>query len=483
MRKNFLRNLVTVVGSNLIAVVLGICISLILPILMGDVEAYGRWQLYYFYSGFYGLLLFGLNDGMNLLYAGQKYSALDRKKFSAFFAFLCVLMLFVSIFLVAAAILFLEDQTQKIIALSTIASFTFLNITGFVLHIHQITLRFKDYARINVLEKTLFVATFIPIYLINEKAYMIFIAASLTARAATTVYGLYTVSDLLQIKFINFQNLHVNIKYIFQNLRVGFPLTISTVLAMFIVTSPRIIVERTLSVYDFGLFSLAFAILSIIVIMISALSTVLYPSLKTRAKHTYHAYNARIRYVITILCGLAFAIAFAIPKFIELFLPDYIEVIPYIFILVAWVMYQSLGGMLNDVFFRLARLQKSLLVINVIGLAIIMLAQYTVLNITGDIKTTVAIGLLVLAIWFHMGDIYLYKKNHWQITVHNFIDIPIVLGFCVITALNSSLLGLLAYSALLLIVLVVSRDKLRDVYLLYKSKRISHDITIPRSIS
>lgn len=460
MRRTPAQNILTVLNSNIVMVILGILISLLLPLIIGSVESYGYWQIYYFYSSFYGLMLFGLNDGMNLLYSGTKYEDLDSKKFTAFLTFLVsssVALVFVLIFVL---FLYTDNAPGRFIAIATIVSMLVLNITGYVLHIHQISLQFKKYARINVLERLIFVGSFAPLYFIDEKDFVTFIAMSFASRILNMIYSLTTISDLIKRKYINLHNTYSYRRFILQNIRLGLPISISTIVAMLIITSPRIIVERTMSIYDFGLFSLAFAILSIIVMMVSTLSTVLYPSLKTKSNKKYREYNHSIRYVISILCGIAFIFTFAIPRFIDIYLPDYQPILQYIFILIPWVMYQCLGGMLNDVFFRLGKLQKSLLLTNIVGLIAIFSIQYTALSISSSIELTLIIGLSILATWFHLGDYYLHRKNGWKISIYNFMDIPIVLSFILVTQVGNSYIGAAVYCILLAFIVYLTRNKL-----------------------
>lgn len=456
------RGFVAVLTSNILMVIMGLVIAFALPKIIGSVEGYGYWQLYYFYSGYYGLMMFGFNDGINLLYAGKDYKMLDKKKFSVFFFY--VLLSSVAVAIIASIIVFslISESLLRLIALLVIANIVILNITGFTLHINQITLRFKEYARINTLERVLFVAALAPVWLIGGKEFIIFIILNLFVRILVMIYGIYTIRDLIKVRDMTRKTLFKHRGLIRQNIYAGFPLTIGTIFAMLIATSSRVVVERSLDVYYFGLFSFAFAALSVIAMIIAALSTVLYPTLKTVHKSSYEFLNKDLKLLLSLVSCVALTAYFFVPMLVTSFFSEYSSILNYLFLLFPWVIYQSIGSILNDVFFRLLRMQKKILLHNVIGLAVILAVQFVALRLTGDLRIMLGVGLLVIMLWAHGNDLYIRLTQGWRVSWTDYVDILMVGAFLSVSFLLNPGIGMMVYLLACAMIIYLLRNSIKQ---------------------
>jgi len=459
MPRNIRSSFIAVFASNLAVIVAGIVISLLLPKIIGSVTEYGYWQLYFFYTGYYGLFLFGLNDGMNLLLAGKKFTHRDQRTTSTiFFYLLCILLIGVTIASIVGLAL-IHDSLYQLIFIAVLVNIIILNITGYTLHINQILLRFKTYAKINILERIMFAALLIPLWLIDARAFAAYIGISTIVRLFVMAYGLHSIKDVWRFEKPLVKNALKARKTIRKYILAGFPLTIGTIFSMLILTSSRIAIEKTSTIYDYGLFSFAFAILSIVIMTVSAISTVLYPTLKTVDVSKYARIYSTLRYVVTILCAIALLGSFLVPLITQAYLPEYASIATYLFPLLAWVVYQCLGGIVNDTFLRTSRLEWHLLLVNALSFGAIFGLQLLAITLTGDISTMLLIGLAGVMTWFHLTKALISKKNGWSQRFVDYIDIPIVIGFIVISHFNKGLVGFSIYAAFVGLLLIMFRRR------------------------
>lgn len=451
MQTKFIKNIIPVLLSNVIILVLGISMAFVLPNVIGSVEGYGYWQLYYYYSGFHAFLLFGLDNGINLLYSGSKFDKIDRKKFSAFLAYIILTTILITALVSSFIFMFIHDANLRITLFFASLNIAIWGINTFSLQVNQITLRFKTYAKLNSLERILFVSAFAPLWLLGARVFWIYMFINILIRFVIMIYSIYTVRAAVDARMLNLKNIKLHKKSIIECIKVGLPLSASMVFLGLITTSPRLVVGKTLTIHDYGLFSLAFSSLSIVVAMIMVLSTVLYPSIKTLDSKYHEKLNAVIKYTVTYLCAIALSVCFFIPYIVKIFLPKYVGIDSYLFVLFPWVIYQCLGGIVNDVFYRVARLERRLLVNNIVGFIIIFAIQYIVMRLTTNLNLTIIIGLVIIACWVHINDAYLRIKNGWALSLYGYVDIPFVAGFIVISSYFKGITGFIVYIMFILV--------------------------------
>lgn len=454
MQSKITRNLSYVMSSNIIVMALGLIIMLFLPRFIGSVEDYGYWQIYYYYSAFFGLFLFGLNDGFNLLLAGTKFKSLDKKGLSVVLLLIILLTSLFSIILIIAFLAFIPDHEYKFIFSATALTILLLNISGFSMHVNQVSLRFKQYSILSSLERVLFVGLFLPLIFFGLEGFQVYVMVNLGVRLLVATYGIYSVRKVINLSEFNLRALASEKHTILKFIGVGWPLTYGTICATLISTSSRIIVERTMSVYEYGLFSLAFSFSLVVGLFTATLPAVLYPTLKIIAAEMRERVFNSLHLLIIAAGTLAMSLSFTIPTFLELFLPDYKPIASYVSYLFPWIIYQLVSLAILDVFYRLSRLEKQLFRNYFIGLIGIFLVQYWAISTYHDIAIMLVSGLVFYAIWTHICGVYLVLRNKWKLRAVQFIDVPFVVLFISVNVWNNSLSGLSLYLATWLILSV-----------------------------
>lgn len=446
MRTNsIIRSLSYVLSSNLVVTGLGLVVMLVLPRLVGSVQDYGYWQIYYYYSSFFGLFLFGLNDGLNLLYAGTKFDFLNKKLLSTILSFIIFVISPIAILLSIISTIFITDLELKFVFSATALSILFLNISGFSMHVNQISLRFKQYSILSSLERVIFVVSFLPLAFLDLGGFKAYVFINLGIRFLVAVYGLYTIRRALDVSSIRIRSVILSKDVLLRLMRVGWPLTLGAICATLMGTSSRIVIERTMSVYDYGLFSLAFSFSLIVGIFVAAVPAVLYPALKRSAKGSHEKIFNSLYILATVTGAFAMSLSFLVPKFIEIFLPNYQPIVSYVSYLFPWMVYQLVSVAVFDVFYRLCRLEKRLFLNYLIGLVGIIAIQLWIISVYGDIKLMLLGGLLFYMAWVHACGIFLVMHNRWRISVAQFIDIFFTITFVVVNMWSGGLTGLSVY--------------------------------------
>ena len=474
-KKVFLRSFMSVASSNLLVVILGVLMLLALPRLMGSVEDYGYWQLYYYYSGFFGLFLFGLNDGMNLLYAGTKLNKLNKKVINAVLGYIILSTAIIAFLLGVAALVLIQDSSLRLTFALTAINIFILNVNGFSMHINQVSLRFKEYSIINGLERAFFVTSLLPLFFLDVKDYVYYIVLNLVIRFLVALYGILSIRNILSKSLISLGNILEERKVVLGFIRVGWFLTFGTICATLIGTSSRIVVEHTMSIYEYGLFAFAFSLSMIVSLLASALPTVLYPSLKAIGEVRYNS-AISILYLVIVLAGtLMLSMCFFTPIFLDMFLPEYKNIETYIYLLFPWIIYQLLTTVVIDVFYRLARLEKRLFINYVLGVVLVFGVQFLAISLFKDMRIMLLAGLVVYSLWVHYCKYYLFHKSNWKVPVWSYMEIPFIAMFLAVIimmgyGLISFFVYLAAWIALSLVVYLIWSKDINNIFIFARNK-------------
>src|SRR5699024_6900784 len=140
-------------------------------------------------------------------------------------------------------------------------------------------------------------------FVLDIKVFSIFILVNLFCRVVALSYNIRSIESLI---FDNSYKIYdIFRKEIFseiaENFISGFPIMMGAIFSMFMTTIPRIIIERNFSITEYGLFSFAYSTLNVAIQMVSALSSVFYPSLKKVKSDNYEQLYFKVSEIINLL--------------------------------------------------------------------------------------------------------------------------------------------------------------------------------------
>lgn len=400
--KRVLKNLSMVVSSNVIILILGVIISFILPIFL-TVENYGYWQLYNYYLGFVGLFMFGFSDGMNLRYAGRSISKLNITLFQKFLKYTSLHSLMISII----GILFLvciPSGHYRMIYLSIVINIFLFNVNGFFIHLHQMTLRFKEYSIANAMERVLFVLFILPMFYFKTEDITYYISINIICRMCAIIYNVFSLRQL----FFTKKTRVFSLKYeILENFKSGFPLTLASICSMLMTTMARFIVGQLMSIKMYGIFSFGSATINLVIQVILAMSSVFYPTLKTMNFEKNKKVYPILHDALIVFCGLSLLTYYGIYFIIVAFFNKYISVLDYLYLLFPTILFQSINSLIISNFSRILRLERTYFFSNFIFLIINFILTYTAGIITHSTEFILLVSLIGMQLWVLYGEIYL----------------------------------------------------------------------------
>lgn len=462
MKNNILKNVVMVMSSNIILLVLGILMSFAIPIFL-NVENYGYWQLYLYYSGFVGFFMLGFNDGMNIRFAGRNIDKLPGSLFKFFFKVVIFLSVFFSILGLIIIYLSPIDDNAMYVFLAVTINILIFNIHGFCTHINQMTSRFKYYSISNIVERALFVLTF-PILIVFSANFKIVILINLVCRFIAVLYNIFSIKELLIDKSSTLLEFNY-IQEVKLNFISGLPLMLATIFSMVMTTVPRLVVERLFSIQEYGYFSFGYSTLNLAIQLIVAMSAVFFPTLKRidASRHlTVYNNTKEITMSITIISLLTY---YPVYVLVNIFYPQYSIVLGYLYTLFPVIIFQVFNSLITANFSRLQRLEKKYLHNNFVFFIVNFVLTYLIGINTHNILYIMITSLFVMLAWIYFSDLYIEKSfSRTNIEKSNFILLTIsIIYFILINYLLRFEISFVLYLLYILILMFIKRDMLRKL--------------------
>ena len=437
--KKVVRNIVIVAISNFIKLLAGILVGFVIPKIMGETN-YGYYKVYTLYLGYVGLFHFGFIDGIYLIYAGKKFDQLNQQQFRTYSKFLFILELIISSIISIISLFFIKYDYGFIflfIGLSLIAT----NITGYYQFISQITGRFKELSFRNLLSAILQIILIVLfgslwyIHIINELQYQIYIISSFTILLIMTLWYGYTYRSITFGKSKKLKEENKNIIHFFI---IGFPLLIANLVTNLILSIDKQFVSilTNLGKYtigEFGVYSFAYTMLGVIATIIAAISTVLYPTIKTydeeRLKNSYNNLIAIIA-MITSFCLLSYQpLCFIVTHWLS----DYVDSLSIFRVILPGIILSSCVTMVMFNYYKAIGKHFIFFIISLLTLGLSIIANFIAYFATGKMIWISIASVFVICIWYIISEFYLIKK--WKLkTSKNIIYISLnIASFYILT--------------------------------------------------
>lgn len=403
---NFLKNFSYTLSSNFISLLISTLVTLIVPKLIG-VEEYGYWQLYLFYSSYLGFLHFGWIDGIYLRYGGAEYDKLDRKLFfSQFIMLLSSQMLIGIIICVISGPLVLDADRSFIVKMVALA-LIIVNTRTMLLYILQATNRIKEYARITMSDRILYISLIIIFLLVGIRDYKLMIIADLVGKLLSLIYAMYCCKNIVFNKISIF---YFSLNEMVTNINVGIKLMFSNIASMLIIGIVRFGIERTWDVTTFGKVSLTLSISNMTMLFINAIGIIMYPILRRTSKEKLSAIYTTMRDFLMATLFAVLVIYYPIKTLMSAWLPQYAESLMYMALVFPMFIYEGKMALLINTYLKTLRKEKMMLKINLMSMALSLILTLISTQVFMSLDLAIFNIVILLAFRSMIAELYLSKE-------------------------------------------------------------------------
>jgi len=467
MRNNkILKSIGFVTLSNIIKLVSSIFVGFILPGILG-VTNYGYYKVFGLYLMYIGLFHFGFIDGIYLKYGGTNYNQLDRKEFRLYFKFLLLMELILAVIGVILIQQFLVGEKKFIFSLLFINMIA-INLTSYFQFVSQITSRFKEFSIRTIViafSNLLIVAV---LFFMKSNNYRMLLIAIVAVNFLLLFWYVYTYKEIVFGIKEKFRDNKKKILLLFYS---GITLLVANLASTIIINIDRQVVELYFTVEEFGTYSFAYSMLSMITVVVTAIGIVLYPSLKkidiNNISAKYSKYNRIIIFIVLIGLVGYFPIKLIIPKF----LPDYFSSIFIFRIALPGLLFTAPISAVKHNYFKVFDRNLDFFLISLFAILLNLSLNIFSYYRFGSMLFIAASSVLGIMFWYIMLDLYLYKviQIKWQ---DNFFIILIgMISFYSITSIDNVFISFFAYVFFVITLIIITNYKyLMNRFLKYNKR-------------
>lgn len=439
--KKILKNILFVLGAQLLVLIISMTRSLILPAFF-SVESYGYWQIYLFYSTYVGIFAFGFSDGIYLRYGDKDYTELPFAKLRASIRIFSLMLLVTTILIIFFTYFFSVNDDLRFALLFSGFNIFVLGLTGIFTYVLQITNQIKKYSFFSVADKVLVLVTVLLMFFVDNNNFKLIIVIDFIAKSLVVVAMIYLCKELWIGRNVSFSMAFKEFK---NNIGAGVKLLIANLLGMLIVGMGRFLIQVFGEIEDFATYSFGITITGLVLTAITAFSLVLYPSIKRLDKNNYDKYFKNITSFINAFNFSALLLYFPAYLCVIYFYSKYADMLPYLNLLFVVAILQGKMSILNNTFYKVLRKEKEMLIANLSSVLFFAILAPIVFYFTKSIWSIAFTTFATMMIRCYASEIYLKKLLHIQLDYKFVIEIIFIIVFIVATTLMNLKHGTFLY--------------------------------------
>lgn len=447
MKKNkLLHNISISIFVQVVSLLTSFVVSLIVPRYI-DILDYSHWQTYVLYSSYVSIFQFGLIDGFILKYAQYDYEQLDKAEIRSQLQIFLLFLISISLLTITIALLFL-DGILRTLAILLAISIIIKNHFWYSSTLCQITNRIDKYSKITILQKVSYIVGIVILLFFGVKEFYWFCLADIFGDILSGLLAVKYNRELIIGKIGNIRNTFKGIR---GNIKCGIVLLLANYSTSLIIGAAKMLVQLKWGDIVFGKLSFGFSLTNLFLTFITAISVVLFPSLKRIDKNRLPSMYVRIRRLSTSIMFLSLAFYYPIALFINVWVPKYVESIRYMLYLLPLVVFVTRTNLLTNNYLKIFRLEKQMFIIN-ITFAILGITMYSIFVFLLESIIGVLISIVVIELLkFFISEIVVGKAIKIKNSINMLFESALVFVFYFVMLKFKPLLATITYTILCLI--------------------------------
>ena len=464
-KKRFLKNIIIVIISNLISVLSGILIGFIIPKIMG-VSEYGYYKTFTLYSSYIGILHFGFIDGIYLKFAGKKYEELDKCKFRTYTRFLMLMELIVSAIILSLSFFFIKSSYFLIVlfvSLSVLAT----NITTYFEFISQITMRFKRTTARNIFRCTLNIISVLTLYFLYKfNNFVVYnYTYVITVLVIQYILALWYVISYKDIVLGEGNKIKEEKSDLISFFKVGVPLLLANLVGQLVFVADQQVVNVAFDNDTYATYAFAYNMISIITIATSAISVVLYPTLKSLNEKSVSTNYSKLNSYLLIFVSFCLIAYFFLDVIVRVFLDKYVDSLLTFRIILPGVLISSSISVIKYNCYKKFGLINNYFIKSLIVLVLSIIANIIVYIIFRNTISISIVSIFVLLIWYIIVEMY-FVKNYKVAWVKNIVYLLLILSsfYLVMLIPNIYISGIVYLVCFIVITLCLYYKLIKEIF-------------------
>ncbi len=440
------KNIIISIAAQVISLAVSFLANLILPKYIKEYQ-YAYWQIYLLYISYVGIVHFGILDGIVLRYSQYDYEELDKPRIRSQFKCLLGLTSIFSLIGVGAAFTLSKTDMRIALILVSIGIIT-RNLFTYTSYSFQITNRIKKYAQMIIVYRLAYGILVTTLIVIGKQEFYWYCIADLIGDVIGFAFGTLNNRGLYLGRSISFRDA---IKELKRNISSGIMLMISNWSSFLLTGSARLIIQWHWNELTFGKISFSFSIANLFLTFVSAISIVLFPSLKRADPVKLPALYRQIRNSISPFLIAILILYFPGCEILERWLPRYNVSLYYLGIILPMIVFSSKVSLLTNNYLKAYRAEKRLLIINVISVVLALLLFSFCAYVLDNLLALIACIVVVLGFESIASEVQVMKLIDLKGYMDFVIEVCMISVFIVSAVVLKGGTGFFAYLVALLI--------------------------------
>lgn len=457
-KKQFTKGMISVLLSQTFSILVSFILGFIVPKFIDEFQ-YAYWQAFILYYGYVAIANFGMLDGFILRYSQYDYEELDKRKACSFFRTLMIWVTFIAVLIAIVSAYSFSDE-YKWVGLLVSLGIIIRHFWAYNYDILQTTNRMDLYAKLTIVQRAVYVVVVVTLIALGVDNFVYYCLAELFGEVVAALLSVNYNKGLFLGQGISWRD---NINEIKLNMSAGALLLVANLAANFIVGGAKIVIQFKWGVLAFGKVSFSFSLTNIFLSFITAISIVLFPTLKRMEVDRLPELYYKIKNSLSPILFCALLVYYPLCWILRLWLPQYNESLVYLGILLPLIIYTTTVSLLTNNYLKAYRKEREMLVINLISvlisLGIFSLAAY-LLNSLNILLYGVVISVMFRS---YISEQIVMKIINRKMDKSMIEEIALTILFIFSIQLRNQWLGCLLYLFALFIYMIINVRNIKEI--------------------
>lgn len=445
--------------AQVISLAVSFLLNLIVPKFIDEYQ-YSYWQTYMLYIAYVGILHFGLLDGIVLRYSQYDYEELDQPRLRSQFQFLLTITTVASVLGILAASCFFENVSRIIVVLVSVSVIT-KNIFTYTSYSFQITNRIRQYAFLVIGQRSFYGIGIVLLLVLGVEHFYWFCIFDLCSDLFGVLLGSVYNKGLYFGKTVSLRETFAETAI---NIRSGIILLVANWSSVFLIGSAKMIVQWRWDELVFGKVAFAFSASNLFLSFVTAISVVLFPTLKRLEQDRLPTVYKSIRDLISPVLFWVMLFYFPGCLILEAWLPKYSESLIYLGILLPIIVYTSKVSLLTNNYLKAYRKEQSMLIVNLISIVLSVGVSLICAVVAENLKALLIGVVAVVMVRSIFSELVVMREIGIRFVADFLIEAVMTVCFVVCAMLPTMWLGCAIYGGILLVYSLRYKNNLKSMF-------------------
>ena len=456
------KNLILSVTAQVISLIVSFVLGFIVPKYIDEYQ-YSYWQTYVLYVGYVGVLHFGLLDGIVLRYSQYDYDELEKNRIRSQFQILLAFTSILSALTCGISCIFLESTSLWIVILVSVGIIT-KNIFTYTSYSFQITNRIQKYAFLVIAQRAAYAVVVVILLALRVNDFYWYCIAELFGDLCAIFIGAFLNRGLYFGKALPIKEAF---KESWINVSAGLFLMIANLSSALIVGAAKMIIQWRWDELVFGKIAFSFSVSNLFLTFVTAISVVLFPSMKRMDQNELPDLYDKIRQIISPVLFVSLLFYFPVCKILNLWLPKDNASLPYLGILLPIIIFSSKVSLLTNNYLKAYRKEKQMLLINLLSIALGIVLFAVFAFAASNLELVLYSVVLVVVVRSVVSEVYAMKligKLNKKSILDFAVEIVMTAIFIASARMAGLLYGALIYLGAAVVYLIIYRKSLVAIF-------------------